>query len=270
MARVNGEAITLKELRERLDNLTGDREEDQRLPGLVLRELIKEYLLLQKAREMGLHPPHSILDLMAEEIQGKTPPQTGPPKKELEEKLAKLWLLGKVTERLCPPPITADTEARRYYQSHKGKYKIPERVIARQIVVASEKEAQEILKTFKSRKTRFQAMAEKHSIGPEGERGGLLDPIHKGEEPPGFHILFTLKKGQLSPIVRSPYGYHIFKLEKREAAKVLPFSQVKDEIKRHLQSTHMEECLGKWLTLAMQKGKIEIYKEKLSLLEDKQ
>jgi len=32
----------------------------------------------------------------------------------------------------------------------------------------------------------------------------------------------------------------------------------------------MEECLDKWLTLAMQKGKIEIYKEKLSLLEDKQ
>jgi len=270
VARVNGEAITLKELRERLDDLADEREEDERLPELVLRELIKECLLLQKAREMGLHPPHSILDLMAEEIQGKTPSQASPPKKELEERLARLWLLGKVTEKLCPPPTTADTEARRYYQSHKGEYKIPERVIARQIVLTSEKEAQEILKTLKSKKTRFQAMAKKYSIGPEGERGGLLDPIYKGEEPPGFHILFTMKKGQLSPIVRSPYGYHIFKLEKREGAKVLPFSQVKDEIKRHLQSTRMKECLEKWLALAMQKGKIEIYREKLSLLEDKQ
>ncbi len=270
MARVNGEVITLRELRNRLDNLTGEREGDQRLPELALRELIKEHLLLQKAREMGLHPPHSILDLMAEEIHGKTPLQTGPSKEEVEEKLARLWLLGKVTERLCPPPSITEREARRYYKSHKGKYKIPERVVARQIVVTSKKDAQEVLKALKSRKTRFQVMAKKYSIGPEGEKGGLLDPIYKGEEPPGFHILFALKKGQLSPIVRSPYGYHIFKLEKREKAEIFPFSQVKEEIKRHLQSSQMEGCLDKWLTLAMQKGEIEIYKDKLSLLEEEQ
>ena len=265
MARVNGEAITLRELRERLDDLP-----DQRPPEQVLRELIKEHLLLQKAREMGLHPPHSILDLMAEEIQGKAPFQSDLSKRELEDRLAKLWLLGKVAEKLCPPPPITDTEARRYYQSHKGEYKIPERVIARQIVVASEEKAREVLKALESKKARFQDMAKRYSIGPEGERGGLLDPIYKGEEPPGFHILFTMKEGQLSPIVRSPYGYHIFKLEKRERSKVLPFSQVKDAIKRRLQSARTKECLDKWLASAMRKGKIEVYKEKLSLLEDKQ
>jgi len=69
--------------------------------------------------------------------------------------------------------------------------------------------------------------------------------------------------------VKTPYGYHIFKLEEVRRRKVLPFKQVKDRIKGELQQEKQKECLARWLAEARKRARIEIYREKLTPLEAK-
>ncbi len=221
---------------------------------------------------MGITISDSALDLMVDEIKkdrGPGPLSTEEPKEELRNKLKKIWLIGKVSARLCPPPTIRNREALKYYRLHKKDFRVPPVAIARQIVVATRQEAEEILKKLKSKKASFAQLARQYSLGPEGEGGGLLEPIYKGEEPQGFQILFSMKKGEISPIVKSPYGFHIFKLEAMKRRKTLLFKQVKGLIIEKLQEKKQKECLERRLSEARNKAQIEIYRDKLMLLEEK-
>ncbi|RLD95785.1 MAG: hypothetical protein DRI93_02080 [Aquificota bacterium] len=267
MVRVNGETITLQDVRSKLDELSLEGGSSKALQ-VALEDLIKERLLLQKAHEMGITISDSALDLMVDEIKKDKSPSPLP-SKELRNKLKTIWLIGKVSTRLCPPPTIKEREALKYYRRHRKRFRIPKAAIARQIVVATRQEAEEILKKLKSKKAPFAQLARQHSLGPEGERGGLLEPIYKGEEPPGFQVLFSMKKGKISPIIQSPYGFHIFKLEAIKRGKIPPFNRVKSLIIERLQEEKQKECLERWLAEARKKAQIEIYKEKLMLLEEK-
>lgn len=268
MAQVNGEPITLQELSSRLDDLALEKESPV-MVEMALEDLIREHLFLQQARKMGITLSDSALDLMVEEIKREDKNPEGVPVQELREKLRALWLIGKVGDRLCPPPHIKDKEALRYYRSHKGEFRVPKAIIARQIVVATREEAERILKMLKRPKADFARLARRFSLGPEGKDGGLLEPVYQGEEPPGFKVLFSMKEGAVSPIIKSPYGYHIFKVEKVIGAHRVSFQQAKAEIKEKLQREGQKECLDRWLKDARKKAKVEIYRDKLKLLEEK-
>ena len=55
-------------------------------------------------------------------------------------------------------------------------------------------------------------MAKEHSLSPEAERGGHLGPFPKGGMPAVFEYAFHMKKGDVSEVLKSNYGYHIIML----------------------------------------------------------
>ena len=71
--------------------------------------------------------------------------------------------------------------------------------------------------------TDFRQLAREKSTAPEAERGGDLGYFAMGDMPAEFNVVFGMQKGGVSGIVKSPYGYHIFKLEdKRKAGQDRP------------------------------------------------
>ena len=68
----------------------------------------------------------------------------------------------------------------------------------------------------------FEAMAQLYSEDPESaKKGGSLGLMGKGELDPDFaNAAFSLKEGEVSQVVKSKYGYHIIKLEKRVGDRV--------------------------------------------------
>jgi len=240
----------------------------------VLEELIDERLLLNKAKNLGITIPETNLDLLLEEISQ----QSQKPIKDLveeegltfgkwREKIKRIWLIGKVSERLCPVQNVTLAEAKNYYFKHKKDFFIPDEVIARQIVVSKREEAQKLLEKIKEGAD-FSKLAKGYSIAPEAEKGGELEPIYKGEEPPGFEILFSLSVGQISPIVESPYGFHIFQVISKKKAKRLSFKEALPLVKEILKDEKKEACIKKWLEEEKKKVKIVIYKKNLSSLEE--
>ena len=69
------------------------------------------------------------------------------------------------------------------------------------------------------------------------DRGGDLDWFGKGAMTPPFEeATFKLKKGELSDIVTSEFGFHIIKLNDKKPAGVKMFAEVKDQLMKDAQN----------------------------------
>jgi len=77
------------------------------------------------------------------------------------------------------------------------------------ILVKTEKEAQAaVVRLEKGEK--FANVAREISLCPSGKRGGDLGSFGRGKMVKEFEqAAFALQKGQISPIVKTKFGYHI-------------------------------------------------------------
>ncbi len=127
-------------------------------------------------------------------------------------------------------------EIEEYYKSHEEEFKRGESVRVYQILVPSEAEALEILSILKkSPPQQFEKIAREKSISPEGLKGGDMGYFQRGELPIEIEdVVFSLKVGELSPVVKSSFGYHIFKVVEKKGARLLPLNEVERSIAENL------------------------------------
>jgi parvulin-like peptidyl-prolyl isomerase len=92
-------------------------------------------------------------------------------------------------------------------------------------------------------------MARDQSIGGEAARGGEMGVFAIGQLPDEMEsAIFALKEGEISPVLESSYGFHIFRLDSRyepelispdKAAPTIRMKllglKVKDHIDRHVE-----------------------------------
>jgi parvulin-like peptidyl-prolyl isomerase len=157
---------------------------------------------------------------------------------------------------LAPGFVSAE-EARSYYDTHLEEYAAPDLVKARQIVVASERAANKILRALKEGAD-FERLATERSLGPEARFGGNLGYFARGDMPEAFNIVFSMEKGEISESVKSPYGFHILKVEDRTASRQLTFEEVAEDVKKKLTQTKAEQRYYQWLEELRRNAKTEI------------
>ena len=77
------------------------------------------------------------------------------------------------------------------------------------ILVKTEREAQAAVERLQKGE-KFANVAKQISLCPSGKRGGDLGTFGRGKMVKEFEdAAFTLQKGQISPIVKTKFGYHI-------------------------------------------------------------
>jgi peptidyl-prolyl cis-trans isomerase C len=138
-------------------------------------------------------------------------------------------------------------DIRRYYQDNPQEFERPEQVRVRQIVVDTAAEAQKILEELQRDKADFASIARSRSTAPEAAEGGDLGYFAMGDMPGEFNVVFGLPKGGLSGVVKSPYGFHIFKLEERRKAGKLSLEAATPEITGKLDQRKQDERYKAWL-----------------------
>jgi peptidyl-prolyl cis-trans isomerase C len=81
---------------------------------------------------------------------------------------------------------------------------------------------------------RFEAIAKERSACPSGVSGGNLGQIGRGSTVPEFEtFLFSLEEGEMCPQpVASRYGFHVVRLNRRAAGRVLPYASVRTRVVR--------------------------------------
>jgi parvulin-like peptidyl-prolyl isomerase len=88
---------------------------------------------------------------------------------------------------------------------------MPNEVRCVHILVKTEKEARASLERLK-RGEKFANIAREVSICPSGKRGGGLGTFGRGKMVKEFEqAAFALQRGQISPIMKRKFGFHIIK-----------------------------------------------------------
>lgn len=127
-----------------------------------------------------------------------------------------------------------------YYEGHLGDYQKSEEIELHQIMINDREKLLRIRSELLNEPARFAEVARSESIAPEAGKGGLMGFFEKGTLPQEMEeVVFSLKENEISPIVESPYGFHLFKVTRRRLSRMQPLAAVKDEIKSKLLSAKM-------------------------------
>ncbi|NWF86692.1 peptidyl-prolyl cis-trans isomerase [Candidatus Bathyarchaeota archaeon] len=88
---------------------------------------------------------------------------------------------------------------------------MPDKIHCAHILVRTEQEAKAILNRL-NKGEKFANIAKEVSLCPSGKRGGDLGTFDRGKMVKEFETAsFSLKKGEVSLIVKTKFGYHIIK-----------------------------------------------------------
>lgn len=163
------------------------------------------------------------------------------------------------------PPLSSQ-ELGEYFQIHQEEYQRPVQLQARQMLLKSKAEAENIRQRLLAGEN-FASLARQYSLSPDRDQGGSLGLVARGELPPEFEqVLFTLKPGDISPVVHSSYGIHLFVVEKYLPAGLLPFESVEEEIRQQQQKQIAEEIFAHWLADKRAQSRVEIDWQQLDKL----
>jgi hypothetical protein len=152
-----------------------------------------------------------------------------------------------------------DAEIREYYNKNQDEYRKSSEVFLHQIVVKDSARAYEIHQQLMSSPQLFAQIAEEESIARDANNGGQMGYFEKGTLPKDMEdVVFALSVNQISPVVKSPYGYHIFKVSKIKTERLQYLDSVKDKIKNNLLSDKLRWAYEDFLTQLKSQLNIEI------------
>lgn len=253
VAVVNNDIITYRELRERIQfnvrnsgRSVADRAQQEQVLQASAEQLVEEALLRQYAASRNYQVNDADLDRTIANIERANNQPAGSflefAGREKETALARIkndLIQQQILQREILPRITVTTEeVNRILQNLSGQSRVDEREIAQIFLAVNDdsreaavrEQAYEIYKQL-SEGADFGNMARTFSQDPAARDGGKLGWFNAGELAAPFEsALARVQKGQMTEPVRSPTGWHIFKLmNTRESAPLdlAPTKQVR-------------------------------------------
>jgi peptidyl-prolyl cis-trans isomerase C len=275
IAQVNEEQIPIEQFDREFKELILESDKDAKGTGLgtlrqvCLDQVIERKILVQEARRLGIKVSPEELNQAIFEIETDYPGEGFGEKLGLKGMTLEEWKVRLEEELLAEKVIRStlhsqvkidEKEAFQYYEDHRSSFQIDQKVRARQIVVADGEEAIQILKRLKKGEN-FEKVAMQKSLGPEKVQGGDLGYFSPGEKPTEFDHVFNMEVGAISEVIKSPYGYHIFKLEEKIEPRQIPFGEAKLGILKELGQKKGEENYQKWFKGLKGKAKVKINKK---------
>jgi peptidyl-prolyl cis-trans isomerase C len=166
----------------------------------------------------------------------------------------------------------SDNEIQKYYQENRDRFTEPLEIKIRHIVVNSESTLKEVMERLAKGET-FEKIASLYNLDKSRENGGNLGYIRRGQLAPTFaqfeEAAFSLrKKGEISEVVKTPFGYHLIQLLETRGTALRPFNQVKEKIRFFLQGKKRQDAYLEYLKDARSRAKIMV-NEKLWAEEEK-
>jgi len=127
------------------------------------------------------------------------------------------------------PPL-GDAEIESYYRRHAREFARPERVRLRQILTEDRRTAERAQRAIQ-RGEDFSQVARRLSRAGGGYQGELA----RGDLPPAFaDVVFALRPGEVSRVVPTAYGFHVFQVVERLPEQVVPLAAARAEISSRL------------------------------------
>ncbi|MEA3491703.1 MAG: peptidyl-prolyl cis-trans isomerase [Campylobacterota bacterium] len=212
---------------------------------MITNRLIERVLFIEAAKKEGIEKSSEYKENIV---------------KLQDELMVSLWMKEQMANA-----IVSDSEAKEFYEDNKDKFKMPESVRARHILVNDEKSAIAVIDQLKTLngealKVKFIELAKSESTGPTGKKGGDLGSFSRGQMVPEFEeAVFKLKTGEVTVVpVKTQFGYHVILLEEKKEASPMPYEQVKEKIIQTLKQKQFQVKLTEAAKELRSKAKIDM------------
>ena len=277
IATVNEEKINVKEFRKNLEKYKKKYQVDNSDPldsnsflwlkTNALNEMIQNALFRQEARKNGISLSEEEIEIGLLEAKSGYEEEAFKKFLEIENISPKEWendlknnLLVKllVDKQVNNNVSVSEEEIQKYFKEHSEEFHKRKQVKALHIMVETEEEALRIKKLLDSKERDFVELARELSLGPEGAEGGDLGYVEEGYMPPELNEIFKLKKGEISNIIRTPYGSHIFKVVDKRKDRKMSYDESRKIIYDKLVRERQDEAFHEWLLNLKEKADIEI------------
>jgi peptidyl-prolyl cis-trans isomerase C len=217
VAKVNGQAITSAEVDAAILSMGPGAERYNNPEGrkMILDQLInKKLFLADAAKNLYEYDPK-----FKAEFQ------------RMKEEMLANFAIAKAVEGVK----VTDEEAKAFFEENKSELMSGETVNASHILVDSEEKAGEILAKINAGEISFEDAARANSSCPSSEQGGNLGEFGRGQMVPEFDkACFEMEVGEVRGPVQTQFGYHLIKLNAKNEAKPIEFSEIADQIKQKL------------------------------------
>ena len=170
--------------------------------------------------------------------------------------------IAALMEREVKTPSADEAACRRYYAANLARFRSSDLFEARHILLlvnpddraaagAVRTKAEHAIAVLKDRPDKFPELARELSACPSGKQGGNLGQITRGSTVPEVEtFLLQLEPGQLCPVpIRSRYGYHVLRLERRVEGRQLPFDAVHKKIAAYLEERVWRQAVRQYISI---------------------
>ena len=237
----------------------------------ILSQMIEDKLVYQEAVAQGIEVKDEEIEKEFQDFKAKMEKpeeldqmleQEGLTMKSLRERLKKQAMVRQLQDReIRSKVVVSPTEVEAFFKNNPEKFKTKERVRVRSLTIKKSEESRSKGITDEKAKQKIELMEQKiklyrdfdqivrdysedslakqEGVGDWIERGAMIESVDD--------VIFKTPVGQLTGIVETPVGYHIFRIEAKEPEKNRSFDEVKDQISGYLFQQESNERFKTWM-----------------------
>lgn len=306
VARINDSIITRDDLRKAREQLYAEARQQPDTVAAnqtakehekdLLRDLIDQQLLLQKAQELGISADTDLVKRLDElrkqmhadsmEDLAKAAEAQGISFEDFKQNLKNNILTQKVISQEVGGHLTvSNQEIQQYYNQHQAELERPEQVRLSEILVSTQNPAAvktesgqtalpetpspDVVAKAQAKANQiyemlqkggnFANLAKQYSDGPTSALGGDLEYFKRGTLSKDLdNTVFKLQAGQHTEPIRTNQGFVILKVTEHQIGGVPPLKDVEQQIEQQIYVTKMQPALREYLTKLREEAYIDI------------
>ena len=288
--------ITRGEVDHRIDTLLGaqagtmspEQQEKVRsnLDQRVIQDMIIETLLTKAVTQQQIAVSEDEVNRAVAHLKTSLSPETdfeaylkgiGFSKEELILTISKDLKIKKLLlARVAGARVPTDEEIQAFYDNNSEQFKTSDGMEVRHILISAAADDDEtkgkeklakvetIRKRLLEKNDAFATIAAAESDCPSKAKGGNIGVVTRGRTVKPFEdAVFSQKVGEIGPVVKTQFGYHIIQVLKHRKAGLVSLAEAKPSISDHLASKQKEEMLKTYIDSLKSKAKIVYHSEGL-------
>lgn len=282
VARVNNDAITLSDVQkadqslheeiahdcqgcppDKVEEVYKEKQKD------LLRDLIDQELLIERAKDMGISVETDVVKRLDEmrkqyniasmEDLEKEAEKQGMSWEDLKTQIRNGLLTQEVIRREVGSHINIpNDEVKKYYDGHQKDFVRPEQVVLYEIFLSTEGKSPEEMSSVEKKaedlRNRvikgedFSEIAKHFSEGSTAKDGGSLGTFERGQLDKQLEdVVFKLDKGQMTDVIQTKTGFEVLKVEAHYEAGLQPQDKVESEIMNRIYAQKMVPTMREYL-----------------------
>jgi peptidyl-prolyl cis-trans isomerase SurA len=240
-----------------------DRQKD------LLRDLIDQQLLIERAKDMGISVDTEVVKRLDEvrkqnnlgsmEELEKAVETSGIAWEDYKTQIRNGILTQEVIRQQVGGRLDIPSEeVKKYYDAHKDQFTRPEQVELAEIFLSTEGKSPEEISAVRTKADdlhnrvvkgeNFTEIAKRYSEGSTAKDGGDLGRFERGQLAPQLEeSVFKLDRNALTDVIQTKTGFEILRIENHYDAGLQPLDKVDNEITNKLYTQKMEPALRNYL-----------------------